>query len=200
VDRSRSGTPPACPDSGTIDPVTNIAMVTDEIIGTHTFYNLNNATITKGTGATPGTWTAPSTVFNLANLTTACGEPMWWDLASVDLTTHLLFAGTEFDYCAAVETQPSSPITGAPPAPATFHYGIVPNAPDGSTWDNGGDPHGVAVFTSVVDGKSYGFLILFPTQAYVARVDLVGMRDAPLMTGTTNQIDMTPYVFFISTH
>jgi len=191
------GTPPTTPDSGTFDPTTNIAMVTDEFNGTHTFYNMQEAVITEGTAAAPGTWTAPNTLFDLEAVTPGCSED--WTYAAMEPITHLLFTAVEFDLCAGVETLPSAPVSGAPPAPAIFHWGTVPNAPDGSTWDNGGDPHGVAVFTSVVDGKAYGFLIEYPTQAYVARVDLAGIRDAALMAGTTNQVDLTPFIFFIST-
>jgi len=191
------GTPPAFPDSGAFDPTTNIAMVTDEFVSTQTYFNMQEATITSGTATAPGTWNAPSTPFDLSTLSSSCPE---WTLASLEATTHLLFAGTEFSACIAVETLPSSSVSGAPPAPTTFHWGNMPNAPDGSFWDNGGDPHGIAVFTSVVNGHAYGFLLLYPTQAYVARVDLTGMRDAALLTGTTNQVDLTPLVFFLSTH
>lgn len=191
-----SGTPPEEPDSGTFDPTTNIAMVTDEFAQMQTFFNMQEAQITPGTGAVPGSWTAPSTLFDLTNLAPSCFE---WTLASVESSTHLLLAGTEFSDCAAVETLPSSTVSGAPPMPTTFHFGNMPSPPDGSFWDNGGDPHGIAVFTSVVDGKAYGFFIQYPTQAYVARIDLTGVRDAPVMAGTTNQVDLTPFVFFIST-
>jgi hypothetical protein len=72
-------------------------------------------------------------------------------------------------------------------------------SPDGIPWNNGGDPHGIAVFTSVVDGKPYGFLIR-SDQAWVARIDLAGVKNAPLVLGgLPNQVDLTPFVFFLKT-
>jgi hypothetical protein len=71
--------------------------------------------------------------------------------------------------------------------------------PDGIAWNNGGDPHGIAVFTSVLNGKPYGFLIR-GDQAWIARVDLSGVRDTQtLTTGLFGEVDLTPFVFFLKT-
>ena len=93
---------------------------------------------------------------------------------------------------------PTSVIPGAPPAPALFRWGHMPS-PDGILWDNGADPHGIAVFTSVVDTKPYGFLIR-RDQAWVARIDLAGVASAPLKPGgLTNEVDLGPFVLFLRT-
>ena len=63
-------------------------------------------------------------------------------------------------------------------------------------WRN---PHGIAVFTSVVDGKAYGFLIR-KDQAWVARIDLLGVKNASLVIGgLPNQVNLTPFVFILKT-
>jgi hypothetical protein len=90
-------------------------------------------------------------------------------------------------------------MSGAPPLPTLFRWGHVPSAPDGLAWNNGGDPHGIAVFTSVVNGKVYGFLIR-SDQAWVARVDLAGVSSAAQLSGgLPGEVDLTPYVFFFKT-
>jgi len=75
----------------------------------------------------------------------------------------------------------------------------MPNAPDDSVWSNGGDPHGIAVFTSVVSSKPTGFLV-DAAGPWVARIDLQAALSAPPVSGGVNgQIDFTPYVFFLKT-
>src|SRR5439155_22067767 len=44
-------------------------------------------------------------------------------MIAVESSTHLLFLATEFAECAAVESLPTSIITGAPPTPAVFRWG-----------------------------------------------------------------------------
>ena len=85
------------------------------------------------------------------------------------------------------------------PRRLVFRWGHMPMSPDGVPWNNGGDPHGIAVFTSIVDGKPYGFLIR-DDQAWVTHIDLVGLKNAPMVPGRLqNQVDPTPYVFFLKT-
>lgn len=180
------------PDAAAVDTNTGIAIVPDEFTGNQYLINMHQSAFSSGS------FSAPSTVFPLSF--TTCGSELHdWSLVSVESTTHLLFLGTEFADCAAVETLPSSAVSGAPPLPATFHWGHMPNAPDGLSWNNGGDPHGITVFTSVVNGKSYGFLVR-NDQAWVARIDMAGVRDAsPIPGGGLNQVDLTPFVFFLKT-
>jgi len=93
---------------------------------------------------------------------------------------------------------PASIVSGAPPTPGAFRWSHMPS-PDAISWNNGGDPHGIAVFTSVVDGKPYGFLVR-SDQAWVARIDLEGVTSAPLVAGgLPGQVDIAPFVFFLST-
>ena len=143
-------------------------------------------------------FSAPSTLYPI-NFTNCGSELNDWSLVSVESTTHFLFLGTEFADCAAVEPLTTSAVIGAPPTPDVFRWGHMPSTPDGLLWDNGGDPHGIAVFTSVLDGKANGFLI-HRSQQWVARVDLAGVRDAQLKAGgSPNEVDLSPFVFMLST-
>jgi hypothetical protein len=180
------------PDAAAVDTNTDIAVVPDEFTGNQYLINMHQSAYSSGT------FSAPSAVFPLRF--TTCGSELHdWSLVSVESVTHLLFLGTEFADCAAVETLPSSAISGAPPLPATFHWGHMPSAPDGLGWNNGGDPHGITVFTSVVNGKSYGFLVR-NDQAWVARIDMAGVRNtSPIPGGGLNQVDLKPFVFFLKT-
>jgi len=145
-------------------------------------------------------FSAPQTVFPVPiSSLSSCNE---WTMVSVETGTHLLFLANEFGgsfggsfrACAAVETMPTAPVSGAPPMPAVFHWAPVPDTPDGFPWLNSFDPHGIAVFTSVLDGRAYGFLVN-RDQTWVARIDLDGVRTASLLPGgLSGQVDLTPFV------
>ena len=182
----------AFPDSSAIDINTNVAVVPDEF--TSNQYLINMAEATFDSLSSPPRFSAPSTVF--AFPLTSCRND--WTMVSVESSTHLLFLASEFADCAAVESLPASIVSGAPPTPAAFRWSHMPS-PDVIFWNNGGDPHGIAVFTSVVDGKPYGFLVR-GDQAWVARIDLEGVQNAPLVVGgLPNQVDIAPFVFFLKT-
>jgi hypothetical protein len=189
-----TGTLDSEPDSAAIDLQTNIAVVPDEDTGNQFLINMKDAAFTSST------FSAPMTVYNLGF--TNCIAPSAtneWTMASIEASTHFLFLGTEFGDCAAVEPLPTAAISGAPPTPTTFKWGHMPVAPDNVAWDNGADPHGITVFTSIVDGKAYGFLVR-SDQAWVARIDLAGVVGAPLLSGgIQGQLDLTPLVSFIKT-
>jgi hypothetical protein len=183
------------PDATAVDIKTGIAVVPDEFTGNQYLINLAQASFDSSTA--PPSFSAPSTVFPVTF--TACGFELHdWSMMSAESSTHVLFLATEFADCAAVESLPASVVAGAPPTPAVFRWGHMPS-PDAVFWNNGFDPHGIAVFTSVVDGKAYGFLVRFD-QAWVARIDLAGLENAPLVLGgLPNQVDITPFTFFLST-
>jgi hypothetical protein len=184
------------PESGAIDINTNIAVVPDEFTGDQ--YLINMAQVAFDSAASPPAFSAPSTIFTV-NYTDCGGEQFDWSLVSTESSSHLLFMGTEFADCAAVEPLPTSVLSGAPPTPSVFQWGHMPLSPDGVLWENSGDPHGIAAFTSVVNGKSYGFLVRID-QAWVARVDLMGVATAPqIVGGIQGEVDLTPFVTFYQT-
>lgn len=189
-----SGSLDPTPDSAAFDFNTGIAVVPDEFTGHQLILNMAGASFSAGT------FSAPNTVVYTGF--TSCGDygdPNEWTMVSIESSSHFLFLGTEFGDCAAVEPMPTTAISGAPPVPGFFNWGHMPAAPDGIAWDNGADPHGIAVFTSVVDGRAYGFLVR-RDQAYVARIDIAGVAGAsPMAGGGPGQVDLTPYVVFLKT-
>jgi hypothetical protein len=161
------------PDSGAVDINTNIAVVPDEETGNEYLINMGQASFT------PGSFSAPDTMFSITFPDCINSiQSNEWTMVSIEGSSHFLFVGTEFGDCAAVQPLPTSPISGPPPTPAVFDWGHMPSAPDGFGWDNGADPHGIAVFTSVVDGKPYGFIVR-NDQAWVARVDMTRRAQCP---------------------
>jgi hypothetical protein len=188
------------PDSAAVDLTTNLAVIPDEFTDNQYLINMQAASFSGGS------FSAPQTVFPVPiSSISSCNE---WTMVSVESGSHVLFLANEFGgstggsflACAAVETMPTSSVSGAPPLPAVFHWGSVPNTPDGFPWLNSFDPHGIAVFTSVLNGRAYGFLVN-RDQTWVARIDLDGVRNAALVPGGLNgQVNLTPYVFFIQTH
>ena len=184
------------PDAAAVDINTGIVAVPDEYTGDQYLINMQGAQLSSTTA--PPSFTTPSTVFHI-NFTN-CGSELYdWSLVSAESSSHLLFLGTEFADCAAVESLPVSPFAGSPPLPAVFKWGHMPIRPDGFSWNNGGDPHGIAVFSSVVDGKSYGFLVSDDAN-WVARIDLSALAGAPALSGGgANEVDLSPYVVFFNT-
>jgi hypothetical protein len=177
------------PDSAAIDIVTNLAVIPDENTATQYLVNMQQASYSGNT------FTAPVTSFPI----NAPPCQIFWTLASIENVSHILFLGTEFDGCVGVAMLPSTTVTGPPSMPAPFAWGKVLTSPDGVPWNNGGDPHGIAVFTSVVDGKSYGFLV-DSAGPWVAKVDLKGLSTAAALSGGyPGQVDPSPSVVFLKT-
>lgn len=117
-------------------------------------------------------------------------------MMSIDSGIHALFSSEEFGSCLAVEALTAAPPAGTPPNPAAYAWGHMPNTPDSNSWMNGGDPHGLAVFSSAIDGKHYGFLVE-AAQNWIAKVDLNGVLGAsPQQDGS---VDLTPYVVYLPT-
>ncbi|HUB05574.1 MAG TPA: hypothetical protein VMB50_01160 [Myxococcales bacterium] len=152
------------PDSAAIDPGTELAVVPLEFGAATAFLDLSNAAYDDGSKS----FTAP-----LTTLPTAAGEDE--DGVAVEPTSHLAFFEQEFkDTMAVVDlTQLGKGSDGGFPATAQVEAQI-PDTPGGAPWENLGDPHGVAVTTSVQGSKPVGFVVTDPGSGsvWVARVDL----------------------------
>lgn len=189
------------PDGATVDYTTHVAVVANEAeseaIGSLTFLNLGPAST-----ATSGSTTIPLSTYTFPDASSTCsggGNSSEWTMLAADPNTHLLFFANEFSNCAGVLDLPPIQSDGAPSAAATVRFGAMPTSPDGQPWENSHDPHGTAVFVSVVDGHSYGFLTRLDA-LYVARIDLVAVASATTLTGgALGQVDLTPYVVFLKT-
>lgn len=168
------------PDAGAIDSVTHIGLITDEASNTELFVNLNGSP-----GATPA-WTSFAQQ-------TACAE---LTMAAIDSSVHMavLAAENEAD-CFALELLPTTAPRAetAPGTPSMFLWGHMPQTPNGHRWRFGLDPHGLAVFTSSLEGKHYAFLV-DKNANWVARIDLVAVAGA---TPNSAGIDLSPYVTFL---
>jgi hypothetical protein len=189
------------PDSAAMDVNTNIGVIVDEFTGGQTLVNLSQLAVTSGT------WTAPTTLFSIPITDTTVGcsdttgeETLDMTYITVDSSSHTMFTSEEFGNCTAIELLPSSTPTGAPPAPTGYVWGTMPNTPDGQPYFNGGDPHAVSIFTSVVDGKLYGFLV-DGTQTWVAKIDLAAALAATQIANppAPGEIDLTPFTTYLPT-
>jgi hypothetical protein len=176
------------PDSAAVDLSTGVGVVIDEQGGTQTFINLAQVAVSSGA------WTAPTTVYSI---------PFFAEMTyvAVDSASHTLFTSQEFYNMTAIELLPATAPAGAPPAPTGYVWAYMPNTPDGNGYLNGGDPHGVSIFTSVVDGKLYGFLI-DQSQTWVAKIDLAGGLAATQIASPPypGEIDLTSYTTYLPTN
>jgi trimeric autotransporter adhesin len=176
------------PDSAAIDLNTNVGVVVDEEGGGQTLVNLSQIATSSGN------WTAPSTLYTIP----LSGNEMTY--ITIDSTSHTLFTSQEFGNLTAIELLPSSTSTGAPAAPTGYVWATMPNTPDGNGYANGGDPHAVSIFTSVVDGKLYGFLVE-DQQNWVAKIDLAAALAATQIANPPypGEIDLTPFTTYLPT-
>ncbi len=60
----------------------------------------------------------------------------------------------------------------------SFVTGQLPGPPGQTSWENLGDPHGIAVAASILGGKPTGFFVS-ADRKWVARVDLLGLLALP---------------------
>lgn len=179
------------PDSAAIDESTNVGVVMEEYSGNQYLFNLGSATIASGN------WTSPFTVYTIP--LSGSGADMTY--VAVDSLSHTLFSSEEFGQHTAVELLQPSIVSGAAPAnPTGYVWDLMPNTPDTFPWAGAGDPHAVSIFTSVVDGKLYGFLVN-DTQTWIAKVDLAGALAATPVASPAypGQIDLTSYTTYLPT-
>jgi hypothetical protein len=156
------------PDSGAVDPSTNIAISPEEGPGVLHVVNLNGAT-TSGT-----TLTAPETDFTLTG--TLVGALSYIPASGVDAMTHTAFLSGEFgstSMCVAV--LPSTKTTTAP-AMGDYACAAFPATPDGNAFSSPFDPHA----TSTFDLGTKGYGLMFNQQdTFVAVIDLAAFLAAP---------------------
>jgi len=169
-------------DAAAVDPVTGVLTIGNEFTPLILALNLNAATFND----TAGTFDAPYTVAPLQNV---YGSILTTGMA-VEPANHLLFLEEEFANTIGLVVLPAAAATGSV---AITEY-ISAQIPDPSAtcantfgWFNVGDPHGLALFTSVVDSKPKGLLI-DGTKTCMAIIDLDSLRSAPRSTGT-NEVD-----------
>lgn len=158
------------PDSAAADPTTGLVVVPSEGNGRQNVLDFTKASFDKAAK----TVTAP--VVEIPNV----GH----EGAAIESSTHLAFL--EHEHTSGVAVLDLSTATKGTPEVAT---GTMPHRPDGNSWSNMGDPHGIAVTTGLSDSHAVGFVVS-SDRKWVARVDLqafLAMRKNPT-------IDMAPAV------
>jgi hypothetical protein len=158
------------PDSAGVDPTSQIVVVPSESGGYQNILDFSKAVFDP----TDKTVTAPHQV--LAGVA--------YEGVAIEPNNHLGFFEGEGTGGIAVVSLPAAN-TGN----QGWVGGIMPNMPGGSAFSNLGDPHGIAVTTSIINGKAVGFVVDFYWQ-WVARVDLESLAgleqsDASVTAGTT---------------
>lgn len=140
------------PDSAAADPTTGLVVVPSEGNGRQNVLDFAKATFDKAAH----TVTAP-----IVEIPSIGHEG-----AAIEPTTHLAFLEHEhssgvavFDISAAAKGTPEVAESSMPPRP------------DGNSWSNMGDPHGIAVTTGLSDNHAVGFVVS-SDRKWVARVDL----------------------------
>jgi hypothetical protein len=158
------------PDSAGADPTSQIVMVPSEGNGYQNVIDFSKATFDMATM----TVTAPHQVVQGVALEGVAIEP----------NSHIAFLEGEGSPNIAFINLPSAN-TGN----QGWVGGAMPNVPGGANFSNLGDPHGIAVTTSIINGKAVGFVVDNSWQ-WVARVDLGSLAtleqaDASVTAGTT---------------
>jgi hypothetical protein len=170
-------------DSAAEDCTTGIALAADEFTSNIVLTDLNQATFTPGS---PGTWSAPSTLFNMPGTYFSAGTS---GISVAPGGSHLGIVTGEFGgQSFAVFQLPSAPATGGT-APTIVDYVFVPtlpSTPDGYSFSAGYDPHTTTAYTSPNDGKPYGIIADWVTgvPTYLAVFDLQKLMAAPRQAGT----------------
>ncbi len=159
------------PDSASADPISQVYVVPGE--GSYeNILDFSKATFDKASK----TVTAPHAIV----------QGISFEGVAVEANTHVAFFENEFTGSIALIKLPQ-----AVGGDQGFVQGTMPNLPGdaGQAFANVGDPHGIAVTTSITNGKPVGFLVDTGFQ-WVARVDLtqlaaIGETDASVVAGTT---------------
>jgi hypothetical protein len=163
------------PDAAAVDPATGAFVVPSEGGAFQSVVDLSRATFDKAAR----TVTAPTVVVDKLALTGVAIEP----------SSHLAFWEQESSSSVAIAAM-SDAIAGR----ATQLVAQMPSLPDGGSWANIGDPHGIAVSTALRDGSPVGFLVNRPRD-WVARVDLA--RALGLPHDPTSPVDISGTVTYL---
>jgi len=169
------------PDSAAIDPNNSIAVVPSEGDGVQYVLDLSKAAFDDA----KKTFTVPA-----ANRHAIMGQSMTG--VAIESSNHLGFWEAEHtDDVGFISLSDASQGKG------TFLHGHVPNTPDGSSWANLGDPHGIAVTTGLSNGVPVGFVVS-ADRKWVARIDLnkLAQLKPAVAGGDLSTTDMAPVVTF----
>ena len=168
------------PDSAAVNPNTGVVVVASEGAGNKHVIDLGNGDFDSGSKAV----TASQHVVDddYAGLTGVSIEP----------SSNLAFLEGEGSSSVGVLK-----LDDANDGNGKIIVGQMPDLPDGNSWSNMGDPHGIAVTTGINDGQSVGFVVTYDGQ-WVARVDLEAFAGmTPDLTGIVAPAEMASVVTYL---
>jgi hypothetical protein len=170
------------PDSAAIDVSSGIAVVPSEEDGFYTLIDLRGATYdaAKKTVVAPRKRVLPYLGRDMTGI-------------SVEPSSHLAFLEQEFANRVAVANVGQA-LTGG----GGYREALVPTPPGQFSWFNIGDPHGIAVTTSILDGRPCGFLV-DASRSWIARVSLEDFASAKATDGNVDSADFARLVTFLDT-
>lgn len=175
------------PDSAAEDCSTGVALSSDEFTNNVYLANLAAATFTSGS---PGSWTAPSTLFSFTNSGSFSSEAGISGIAVAQGSSHLAFVAGEFggNLFGVMQLQDAGSLGSSAPQVIDHVTFALPPTPDGNVFQNGCDPHTMTAYTSPNTGLAYGVAASWVplcfsdgTPAWLAVVDLAKTLD-PVQT------------------
>jgi hypothetical protein len=131
------------PDSAAVDPTTGIVVVPSEGDTFQSIIDMSKAVFDK----TSKTVTAPRRIIDTSAVSGL-------DAVAIEPTSHIALFEAEFDTQVA-----AADLTLSSEGNASWAYSDMPLLPDGNTFENLGDPHGLAVTTALVGGTPVGFVV-----------------------------------------
>lgn len=164
-------------DSAAEDCSTGIALASDEFTSNIYIQDLTQAAFTKGT---PGTYTAPGQFVSVNPSAGSGYSAGTCGITAAPGSTHLAvvtgeFGGNSF----AILKLPATSGSGTPNL-VDYAYAYLPDAPDGSAFSAGYDPHTITAYVSPNNNKAYAVFADWATgsPAYVAVVDMAALLAA----------------------
>jgi hypothetical protein len=165
-------------DSAAEDCTTGIALASIEFTNTIYITDLMQAKFTPGS---PGTWTAPSTIFTMPEGEFSSGTS---GISVAPGSSHLGIVTGEFGgNVFAVFQLPSTSGSGTPTI-VDYAVTTMPDIPNFGTFSSGLDPHTLTAYISPNDGKAYGVMANSPPPSHLGVIDLACVLALPRLTGT----------------
>ena len=168
-------------DSAAEECSTGIALSTDEFTSELFIADLTQATFTAGS---PGTWTTTAEQFQ--NFPEFGGFAAGTNGIAIAQGSHQGVVTGEFCGNAFGEIQLPSTSGSGIPAVVDYAAAVLPNTPDGATFEQGLDPHTVTAYVSPNSGDAIGLMAngCGVPPSWMAVIDLNKLQAAPRLPGT----------------
>jgi hypothetical protein len=189
-------------DSAAEDCTTGIALSTIEFTSNLYIGDLTQATFVPGS---PGTWTTPGQ--QTQSFPEFSGFISGTAGIAVTPGTHLGIVTGEF--CGSELGAIQMPATSGSGTPAVVDYAaaVMPNTPDGNSFQQGLDPHEITAYLSPNNGKSYGLMAngCLKAPSYLGVIDLQALLSAPRLAGShtvdpSYDLILNGVVTYVATH